>query len=603
MWPDTWYNRFYYKGTDPNTGAPYSAEFTAITYPIQARSSDFPDWPLYTKAFGINQCYESMSPPICSFSALLYWKYIKGDFNGSCFGFAISSLLEFDSPIAFKSYFPQLGSYTNLIELPLNDYRRLVINQLFIYQFGYAAITFEKTRKMRTPRETLQDAKDNLFSSIQNHCGLSLYHKYTFGGGSGGHEVVPYAIKKIPNTSQSELLVYDSNCPLGNCDGGEKPAVIIDSLYNTWYYPPLKWGSGIKLMGMYLDSPANTYLLAPILPNQSSTKSGNMEEQPSLLVMNTNNSSIKINDPAGNSIGFADSTVVENMLDGFPIIPKTGTNEAPIGYVIPSGSYSIKMNAFRDSLASVAVFENSSVFNYWRSDAVNNQTDRLTYDGGMWFRNPDTQNKKVNLEAINRSTDGENSFNILNFTVVQNDSVRIESPDFNRIAFVNQGPAKTYDLNIVQAGESLAGEFKHDRIPIPAHSTHFIAADLQNLSNDSVKIYLDKGNTGMISDSIFVANQVTGIEKQTNDNLSLLQNYPNPFAISTTIQYRIVEPGFVSLKVFDFMGNEVASLVNEQKPAGDYSVDWDAADLQSGIYFCKLQYAKFREAKKMLKIH
>lgn len=604
MWPADWYDRFCYICIDPNTKARYPDEFTAIPYAIQARTYDFPDWPLFTQAFGINQCYESIAPPTYSQSALLYWNSIKHVHNGSCFGFAISSLLEFDSSTAFRTAFPQLGSYTNLIELPLNDYRRLVINQLYIYQFGYAAITFEKTRKMRTPRETLQDVKDNLFSSIQNHCGLALYHKYTLGGGSGGHEVVPYAIRKIPNTSQSELLVYDSNCPSGNCAGGVKPAVIIDSLYNTWNYPPLKWGSGMLNLGMYLDSPANTYLLNPVLPNQSGTKSGMIGEQPFLQVMNTNSAAINISNLLGNSIGFADSTVVDNMLDGFPIIPKTGTSEAPIGYVVPDGSYSIRMNAFRDSIASVAVFGNSSVFNYWRGDAVNNQTDLLTFDGGMGFSNPDTKTKTVNVEVINRSADGENDFKIMNFGLVENDKVRLESTDINRAAFINEGPAKTYDLNIVQARESSSGQIKHDRIPIPAHSTHFIVSDLQDLSTDSVKILEDKGNTGIISDSLFIANQATGMGKPLNNAFdgqnSLLQNYPNPFTSKTTIKYKVAEPGSVSLKVFDVMGTEVANLVNEQKPVGEYLINWDAAGFGSGIYFCRLQAGTFTDTKKLV---
>ncbi|MCX6151446.1 MAG: T9SS type A sorting domain-containing protein [Ignavibacteriales bacterium] len=87
----------------------------------------------------------------------------------------------------------------------------------------------------------------------------------------------------------------------------------------------------------------------------------------------------------------------------------------------------------------------------------------------------------------------------------------------------------------------------------------------------------------------------------------LLNNYPNPFNPSTKIGFLIPaspaggsEFGFVSLKVFDVLGNEITTLVNEVKPSGKYQVEFNAADLPSGIYFYKLQAGNFVETKKML---
>ncbi|MFI5407070.1 MAG: T9SS type A sorting domain-containing protein, partial [Nitrososphaerales archaeon] len=82
---------------------------------------------------------------------------------------------------------------------------------------------------------------------------------------------------------------------------------------------------------------------------------------------------------------------------------------------------------------------------------------------------------------------------------------------------------------------------------------------------------------------------------------SLEQNYPNPFNPNTIIGFRIAEFGFVSLKVFDVLGNEVVTLVNEEKPAGVYEVEFSAnAGYTSGVYFYKLQAGNFIETKKML---
>ena len=86
----------------------------------------------------------------------------------------------------------------------------------------------------------------------------------------------------------------------------------------------------------------------------------------------------------------------------------------------------------------------------------------------------------------------------------------------------------------------------------------------------------------------------------TASNFSLEQNYPNPFNPSTTIKYSIPSSGFVSLKVYDVLGNEVATLINEEKSAGSYEVEFSAAGLSSGIYFYKLQSGNLVETKKMI---
>ena len=107
-----------------------------------------------------------------------------------------------------------------------------------------------------------------------------------------------------------------------------------------------------------------------------------------------------------------------------------------------------------------------------------------------------------------------------------------------------------------------------------------------------------------------ISNLPTAVEDENNfvaDNFSLEQNYPNPFNPSTSILYTVpsvtlseVEGSRVSLKVYDVLGNEVSTLVNEEKPAGSYEVKFDAAGLSSGIYFYKLQAGSLVETKKMI---
>jgi hypothetical protein len=83
-------------------------------------------------------------------------------------------------------------------------------------------------------------------------------------------------------------------------------------------------------------------------------------------------------------------------------------------------------------------------------------------------------------------------------------------------------------------------------------------------------------------------------------NFLLLQNYPNPFNPITKINYQIPKLSFVTMKVYDVLGKEVATLVNEEKPAGNYEIDFDGTGLPSGIYFYQLKAGNFVETKKMI---
>ncbi|MBM4159961.1 MAG: T9SS type A sorting domain-containing protein, partial [Ignavibacteria bacterium] len=81
---------------------------------------------------------------------------------------------------------------------------------------------------------------------------------------------------------------------------------------------------------------------------------------------------------------------------------------------------------------------------------------------------------------------------------------------------------------------------------------------------------------------------------------SLEQNYPNPFNPSTTIEYRLSNESFVTLKVFNLLGQEIAKLVsNEKKSAGTHLVGFDASNLPTGIYFYQITAGEFRATKRM----
>jgi len=86
----------------------------------------------------------------------------------------------------------------------------------------------------------------------------------------------------------------------------------------------------------------------------------------------------------------------------------------------------------------------------------------------------------------------------------------------------------------------------------------------------------------------------------STNSFSLSSNYPNPFNPSTRIKYAISSRQFVSLKVYDILGTEIENLVNEEKSAGSYEINWNAENLPSGVYFYRLQAGSFVQTRKMI---
>jgi len=101
-------------------------------------------------------------------------------------------------------------------------------------------------------------------------------------------------------------------------------------------------------------------------------------------------------------------------------------------------------------------------------------------------------------------------------------------------------------------------------------------------------------------DGSFSYSDVVEVDVSAPTGFALEQNYPNPFNPATTIAFSIPSSAFTSLKVYDILGNEVATLVNEEKPAGTYEVQFDASNLSSGVYLYRLSAGNFTEMKKMV---
>jgi hypothetical protein len=126
-------------------------------------------------------------------------------------------------------------------------------------------------------------------------------------------------------------------------------------------------------------------------------------------------------------------------------------------------------------------------------------------------------------------------------------------------------------------------------------------------SNNLESITALKYNAGYASAKYFelvksLTDKITGLNNAVTTPISfnLSQNYPNPFNPSTIINYSVPNESFVTIKVFDLLGREIKTLVNDEKPAGKYSITFNGGNLSSGIYFYSITAGSFHQTKKMV---
>lgn len=135
------------------------------------------------------------------------------------------------------------------------------------------------------------------------------------------------------------------------------------------------------------------------------------------------------------------------------------------------------------------------------------------------------------------------------------------------------------------------------------HSAYVVNFSDINISNRILSIYFSADVAKPILNGIIVKSSVTGIKGSMGDipgSYNLKQNFPNPFNLSTDIQYTIRKSDIVTLKIYNILGQEVATLVNQYQTKGNYTVNFNAGGFGSGVYLYKLQSGSFISGKKML---
>ena len=131
---------------------------------------------------------------------------------------------------------------------------------------------------------------------------------------------------------------------------------------------------------------------------------------------------------------------------------------------------------------------------------------------------------------------------------------------------------------------------------IPDSAT-IILTTFCNTQHNGSRLYVDN-----LSFDTPITSVNEGLGVDLPNSFALMQNYPNPFNSTTTINYSVTKSSFVTIKVYNVLGKEIAALVNEEKLLGNYKIEFNANNLPSGIYYYQMRSGSFKDTKKLILI-
>jgi photosystem II stability/assembly factor-like uncharacterized protein len=264
----------------------------------------------------------------------------------------------------------------------------------------------------------------------------------------------------------------------------------------------------------------------------------------------------------------------------------------------------INWNAINQGLPSNAVCNSIAILESNIFAGTNRGVYRSTNNGNIW--SPSNQGLPSNSFIKSLGIDGPNIYAGL----------------VGKVYLSTDNGSNWEQTDLGTAGWTINGIlFQDSNLLIISNGTVYFSRDYgsnwrivnEGLSNETLKsicysnsfLYVATDKAGIwklaIDDNILDVNDK---QKYVPNDFKLSQNYPNPFNPSTKINYQLPTAGNVTLKVYDVLGNEIATLVNEYKPAGSFEVEFNPASSikkpASGIYFYRLQAGSFVETKKMI---
>ncbi|OGU77187.1 MAG: hypothetical protein A2V93_12490 [Ignavibacteria bacterium RBG_16_34_14] len=252
-----------------------------------------------------------------------------------------------------------------------------------------------------------------------------------------------------------------------------------------------------------------------------------------------------------------------------------------------------------------------------------NQTDS-TFDGELFFATSDENFYKIRFKqtGLDIPSNFYSSNNKLKFTTAG--PLKMDSVAYVKISNVQYGVkpyVKNYGTSMTISGAkirlycddpwifSIGSGYSNlpDIIPgaTVAANNWILVQVIDSLFNDQFNFIAEITSNGWPywKDTLQLIIPPVGVEEELYEiptEFLLSQNYPNPFNPNTKIKYSIPQSSNVVIKVFDILGSEIETLVNVEKPAGTYELNWNAANLPSGVYFYQLKAGSFVETNKMI---
>jgi len=581
MWQPVWWMQFDY------SNPPYPPGW--VSWPILAMPFDWPDWPVFVRAFGEGQCYLNpiLGARVYNPIAIKIWRSIvRGSkytdpqgilhhWKGSCYGFSLSSLLIYNGKTNLAAHFP---GYDQTYNVPIGPESLNMIHSLQLYQWGKVQELLAKGNHRRTPGETIPDIEEMLNTKKKNNKILSIYNN----NGPGAHAVVPCSLSSVTEGFY-QLHIYDPNYP------GTEQIIDIDTTVGIWSYDKMPaWGGS---RGIALDRDIELASLRPLLPLPKSFAG--------LILFSTPDAATIIENPQGKRIGYLpdEGVLVDSIENAAPLIPMTGVASPPIGYALPEDAYEISVGSIHDSSYALTFISDSTVFAVTRAHCSESETDLVRVDSSLQrlrYRNRDAAAKTVTFEAISSLPGRAMTFRMEGVGFPIDDSLDLVPAGTNGIEIRNPGARKTYNLRLEYAFEPGYRIFEHAGLVLESTTAHAIRPDWEFMEEGDLPIFIDMDGDGQPDDTLMVANEaVTGVPHRGDglvpDELILDQNYPNPFNGLTTIRYGLPERAHLRIKVFNILGQEVALLADGIHEAGFSSVRWDATGFSSGLYICRIE--------------
>jgi hypothetical protein len=290
---------------------------------------------------------------------------------------------------------------------------------------------------------------------------------------------------------------------------------------------------------------------------------------------------------------------VQLLPDSMGIKLKTSKQAADIDYTLTvsnikdrSGNFQSpnpKISAYRIPKRIKGNYSKSTISNVSATTWEQNYTPQKTIDG-LGMSSPDSRWQSAKLMPDTISYDF-------------NENVSIDSL---RISFYKAESGRLYKYSVYSSAD--LNEWSPIVQDIWSDDSEWTEIEFDSISCRYVKLVLKESNQASKASiwefesfgTIFKENQDQNPANPETFNLS--QNYPNPFNPSTKINYSLQTEGLVTLKVFNILGQEVATLINDFQTAGSHTVSFNASKLSSGIYLYKIDSNGFTQTKKMMLI-